>query len=737
MGSKAHRTMRAVRKLALRGMAALAAILMASAAGLPALAGELDQVLNRIPLSTVFPGADGAGAVSGEPLAAPVFRDGALAGYVLLTSDAVASVGYSGKPVKILVGLDLGGRITGAFVAEHREPILVLGISEARLSEFIAQFRGIDIRKRVRLGRVGGAGEVGLDMVSGASITSLVFNDSIVRAARLVARSRGILAAEPAGGGAIDVQTFREADWNTLVEEGSLGRLRLTNGQAERAFAGEQGGASPTQGSERDPEDVFIDLYTALATPAAIGQNLLGFAAYNALMAKLGPGAHAIFAAANGLYSFRGYTYRKTGFFERLRLVQGTKTLRLTKHMHERVDELHAAGAPEFRETSLFIIPADAGFDAARPWRLEVLAERATAAGGTAYASFPLNYELPKAYLAAGDADTSPGAVAGGADEEPLWLIRWLDNVVHLVVFGLALAGLLALLVFQDWVVRHKKLTDRLRLGFLVFTVLYVGWTLAAQLSVINVLTFINALLGGFHWEFFLLEPLIFILWCFVAVALLFWGRGVFCGWLCPFGALQELLNRVAIRLGIPQITIPFAVNERLWPIKYLIFLGLFALSLGPVELAEALTEVEPFKTAIALKFVRAWPFVLYAAGLLMVGLFVQRVFCRYLCPLGAALAIPATNSMFQWLKRRHQCGTSCHICAERCPVQAIHPEGRINLHECIYCLDCQSIYHDEHLCPPLVSRRKQRQQRSLLQQKVDALKAEQEIDDDTRAGAG
>ena len=201
----------------------------------------------------------------------------------------------------------------------------------------------------------------------------------------------------------------------------------------------------------------------------------------------------------------------------------------------------------------------------------------------------------------------------------------------------------------------------------------------------------------------------------FVALALLFWGRGVFCGWLCPFGALQELINRIAGWFKVRQFTLPFAVNERLWPLKYVIFLGLLALSLGPVETAEKLTEVEPFKTVIALKFVRTWPFVVYAIVVLALSAFVNRVFCRYLCPLGAALAIPASNRMFDWLKRRHQCGSECHVCANRCPVQAIHPDGHIDVHECIYCLDCQRIYHDDRMCPPLAELRRRRQRRQAL----------------------
>ena len=105
-------------------------------------------------------------------------------------------------------------------------------------------------------------------------------------------------------------------------------------------------------------------------------------------------------------------------------------------------------------------------------------------------------------------------------------------------------------------------------------------------------------------------DPLLFILWTFTAASLLLWGRGVFCGWLCPFGALQELLNELARKLRVPQFQVPFAVHERLWAIKYIILLVLFGLSLESLALAEQAAEVEPFKTAITLGFDRQWWFV-------------------------------------------------------------------------------------------------------------------------------
>jgi polyferredoxin len=267
-------------------------------------------------------------------------------------------------------------------------------------------------------------------------------------------------------------------------------------------------------------------------------------------------------------------------------------------------------------------------------------------------------------------------------------------------------------LVFQDWIVARPRFYAVLRPAFLGFTLLWLGWYAGVQLSVMNVLTFVHALLTGFRWDFFLLDPLLVILWSFVALAMLFWGRGVFCGWLCPFGALQELTNRAARWLHLPQLRLPFLLHERLWPVKYIAFVGLLAITLQSLEAAQPWTEIEPFKTAVILRFDRSWPFVAYALALLAAGLFVERFFCRYLCPLGAALALPARQRLFEWLKRKRQCGTECQICAVHCPVQAIHPTGQINPHECIHCLNCQKLYYDDHACPPLIERRKRRETR-------------------------
>ena len=157
----------------------------------------------------------------------------------------------------------------------------------------------------------------------------------------------------------------------------------------------------------------------------------------------------------------------------------------------------------------------------------------------------------------------------------------------------------------------------------------------------------------------------------------------------------------------------PFGVHQRLWPIKYMIFLVLFGLSMYSLSAAERGAEVEPFKTAIILHFIRDWWFVLFAVALLAAGLFIERFFCRYLCPLGAALAIPGRMRMFDWLRRYKECGSPCQRCGNECPVQAIHPEGHINPNECIQCMHCQVLYHHDQKCPVMIQRRLKREKRA------------------------
>ncbi|MCH8349996.1 MAG: hypothetical protein IIB29_07065, partial [Chloroflexi bacterium] len=106
----------------------------------------------------VFPQVTRFGLLGGKPQAAPAYRGEKLAGYVFFTRSVIASVGYTGEPLNVLVGLDLDGKITGALIIEHTEPILAIGVTDQDLRNFTQQYTGLDIRKAVRISRRAPAG---------------------------------------------------------------------------------------------------------------------------------------------------------------------------------------------------------------------------------------------------------------------------------------------------------------------------------------------------------------------------------------------------------------------------------------------------------------------------------------------------------------------------------------------------------------------------------------------------
>ena len=118
-------------------------------------------------------------------------------------------------------------------------------------------------------------------------------------------------------------------------------------------------------------------------------------------------------------------------------------------------------------------------------------------------------------------------------------------------------------------------------------------------------------------------------------------------------------------------------------------------------------SSIEPFKTAITFRFNAPLMALIWVGILLIIGLFVERAYCRVLCPLGGSLAIFGKVRMFNFLHRRIECGNPCKACNVECPTQAIKSDGNINMNECFQCLDCQVMYFDKHKCPPLVSKYK------------------------------
>ena len=651
--------------------------------------------------------ADGFGAIDPETKVAAVLRGGETMGYVFLTSDFVGTTGYSGKPIHVIAGINQNAQIMAAHLVKHSEPIVLIGIPDRKIIALTEGYRGLDLVAEVE---AGGSGHE-LDIISGATVTVMVIDDSIVRAGIKVARALGLGGLAPdiaRPKREIDRSSDATSDWMTLVGDGSVRQLRLDVGQVNGAFEAAGDAKAISKPEKGPPEETFIEMTAALVSIPEIGRSLLGEAEYANLQDWLAEGEEAVLVTGRGQYSFKGSGYVRGGIFDRIQLIQGDIAVRFFDRNHRRLGRLDPTDAPAFTELDIFKIPADAEFDPAEPWRMQLLVQRATGAVTKAFITFDLGYQLPARFIKAAPV-VHPAVEDEAAAKAALWQRVWRDKQVEIGVLITMLGALTFIFFFQKTVTRNARVFYWIRVGFLSLSLVFLGWMTNAQLSVVNLLALGGALRAGFSWDAFLLDPLVFIQWFAIAAALLFWGRGAYCGWLCPFGALQELSNKIARAIKIPQFEVPWGLHERLWPAKYMIFLVLFAVSLTSLPRAETLAEIEPFKTAIILKFVREWPFVVFALAMLGIGLFVERFYCRYVCPLGAALAIPARIRMFDWLTRYRECGNPCQTCANECPVQAIHPTGEINPNECVNCLHCQVLYQSEAKCPVVIKKIRRR----------------------------
>jgi hypothetical protein len=167
----------------------------------------------------------------------------------------------------------------------------------------------------------------------------------------------------------------------------------------------------------------------------------------------------------------------------------------------------------------------------------------------------------------------------------------------------------------------------------------------------------------------------------FTLVTVLFWGR-VFCGYLCPFGALQDFIDAVVPKRW--QRALPAGAHRVALKAKY----GVLALIVVPAVAGSEMSlyqYFEPFGTV----FTFSTSALLWTiAGLILIAsAVVPRFYCRYACPLGAALAIGSVVSLNR-IRRVEQCDY-CRVCEQKCPTGAIEGPA-IDFKECVRCNVCE-----------------------------------------------
>ena len=167
----------------------------------------------------------------------------------------------------------------------------------------------------------------------------------------------------------------------------------------------------------------------------------------------------------------------------------------------------------------------------------------------------------------------------------------------------------------------------------------------------------------------------------FTLVALVFWGR-IFCGYLCPFGALQDFIDAVVPKRF--QRSLPPRAHKLALKAKYGI-LGIIVVPALVGSEASLYQYFEPFGTVFSIGPSKLlWAI---AGGFLLASAVVPRFYCRYACPLGAALAIGSVVSLNR-IERVEQCDY-CKVCEQKCPTGAIDGPA-VDFKECVRCNVCE-----------------------------------------------
>ena len=705
--------LRPVKVVAIHRFACCTATALAVALHAATLSAQYVDVVDPGLYREVMPGAERFERASGDPPVVRAYSIGpageeVLHGYLFATPDLPPEqFGYSG-PIVALVGMSPDGELTGVRVLDYQESYMQSMGDFLRRPGFQEQFRGKHLGDPFQVwGDVEG--------ISRVSISVRALSRGVRDAARRVANAYGLAPnIEAIGGEEVDPVGL---SWFELRQLGVVERFEVTE---------------PGEGS--------AGIALALIESERLGRYFLGEALYQRGLQsaeRRGGAEHLVLYAIDGS---RLRLFRQQGWS----IVQGTDTTAIDPRQVVSLG-LPSGGVVAGEATLVGLMLVGGGVDIAAPFtvvydldelgtqsveyvsrqarlaRAEAEAARAAAArtaaaavdspvadpaappdsaSGDSTAVEEASVEGPAAPTAGVPPDpesTTTGSESGvtsprapsetetPAVEEPtlqldvsedesvlartLAATSWGRVATIVFVLSLATAAFVTKIAVIEW-------------SALGVTLIVLGFLDGGFLSVSHITSGIWAGVGVYARDLPLLLMVVFTL-----VTTLVWGR-VFCGFLCPFGALQDLIDRV-VPASLKR-TLPQRVHDRAIYGKYVIL----ALVVVPPLLgsrASIYQYVEPFGTVFFLSpSALLWAI---AAVILLASVVVPRFYCRYACPLGAALAVLSLVSLRR-IERVPQC-TVCKVCEQKCPTGAIRgPE--IGFPECVRCNVCEVLLREK-----------------------------------------
>ena len=625
---------------------------------------------------------------------------GAEAGYVFETEPMAPLPGFSGASINMLVVLDLEGQFLDVQLISHNEPIFVSGLPEKLFFDFFKQYRGHSISDSLVVGSPYGSGSDGsalvyLDGVTKGTASVRIAHESILAATLKVAREKmnGISTGPPAFP---NMEYSEDLTWDDLVAQGIAKRKIVLNHEIDAEFAG-------TLWEDDDPEakdfpdEPYLDLWVVDLGAPSVAKAVLSKSGFEELqdfmsISTTDEPVLIIDTARHGLVT---EDFVRNTSPDLISAEQGGFPIAFRDS--DIYIDLNKALPDALHDGAALILRTDRrlGFDPASEWILRIKALRAHGSfqPEIGSASLEITHVTPERFYSRAEV----------YKPVPPWVDALRNRQTDLIVLVVFLVGLVGVLGLRlNKLAGHRYFTP-IRLGILAFVLGFIGWWGQGQLSMATPLAVGRTALEGGSYSFLLYDPFSLAIWAVTILGFVAWGRGLFCGWLCPFGAMQEFAHHIGRALRLPQIEPSEAWDDRLKWIKYIV-LGAMVLMLftAPARLDKAI-EVEPFKTAITTFFIREWYYVVYAVGLLLSSMVLFKGFCRYVCPLGAVMAIGGLLRGRKWIERRVECGSPCQLCKVKCSYGAIKKTGEIQYSECFQCLDCVTIHDDDAQCVPLI----------------------------------
>jgi NosR/NirI family transcriptional regulator, nitrous oxide reductase regulator len=591
-------------------------------------------------LKQLMPNATSFSEKAGEP---PVFTaygpltdtgETGIIGYLFQTSDfPPLEIGFS-APIEVLVALDTQATVTAIKVLDYNESFRGSRGDFLSSRGFQEQFRRKALTDEFRVGR-------DVDGVSRATITSWATTRGIYNAARRVAQfylpDSGIAAGQDSSANLL--LHLEPLSWDDLKAQQHVLELDVNL-----------------------PDATVLALsFAYMGNNETLGQLLLGTEDFSRAERDASNRFDAGQLVLVGIGGDASDPFRQ----ERLALRQDGIDFEMPRRRFVYAGSaLEGKIAKQAAYAGAIVLPVE--IDVTRPFTILY-----DPRNGQPPAALEFSINGLMMDVAMGNEIYAPGAEPQAAQTGSD--ISWPKIVALLVIFALVMASFLTK-------------NARLRWVTLSITLVYLGFINGGFLSVSHITNTINLgpsmILGD--------VPLLMIV-VFTLVTTFIWGR-VFCSSLCPFGAVQDLLSKFVPRRW--QRTVPARVHDKALYLKY-VFLALIlvmAVVQGGVSIFQ---YFEPFGTL----FFYSTSIVMWAILLLILlaSAVVKRFYCRYVCPLGAALGVLSFFSLSR-IKRVQQC-TACSVCEHVCPTGAIR-KHTIDFKECVRCDICESkLIHKAGVC--------------------------------------